>query len=439
MRSPTVNVGILTGNTISFLFFEEYVHKETVEFLVGEQRALLVNNKILFNGKLYTELFFEPVSRATASFGLKAVVIGKDFHWQREEDQTFKGALNLLATPQGIVAINEVSVEDYLTSVISSEMSATASEELLKAHAVISRSWLMAQMEKSKDKEINRDTYPSYNKDQYRLIRWYDREDHLLFDVCADDHCQRYQGITKISVPEVEKAVLETQGEILMYDGKICDTRFSKCCGGVTEKFEHCWEPTPHAYLTAVRDSTDTDLPDLTIEENADKWIRSSPASFCNTNDKSILGQILNNYDLETSDFFRWQVELSQSELRSLLCRKIKDIDFGEITELVPMRRGLSGRIEELKIIGTKRTYVIGKELEIRRALSESHLYSSAFIIDKENVADGIPGNFILTGAGWGHGVGLCQIGAAVMGEKGYTYKEILTHYYPGSAIIGKY
>lgn len=437
MEAPVVNVGILTEKAISFVFNEEYIHTESGVFLTGEQRALLVNDKIVFNGKLYEELFFEPTT-PSASFDLKAVTIGVNFHWERKEDQRFKGALNLIATEEGIIAINQVDVEDYLTSVISSEMSATASKELLKAHAVISRSWLLAQIEKNFKITDNQETYETSYQDENRLIRWYDREDHTLFDVCADDHCQRYQGITRASTPIVNEVIKETRGEVMSEGDVICDTRFSKCCGGVTEKFEHCWEPIPHSYLTVLHDDKNSSYPDLTIEKEAVQWIRTSPEAFCNTKDKDILSQVLNNYDQETTDFYRWKVEYTQ-EVLSELIRRRSGIDFGDILDLIPLKRGTSGRIEELKIIGSKKTFIIGKELEIRRSLSESHLYSSAFVVDKEDGSKGVPARFILTGAGWGHGVGLCQIGAAVMGAKGYTYKQILTHYFPGAEIKKRY
>lgn len=437
MEAPAVNVGILTEKAISFVFNDEYVHTESGAFLTGEQRALLVNDKIIFNGKLYDELFFEPAS-SKSSFDLKAVTIGVNFHWERKEDQRFNGALNLIAGKEGIVVINEVDVEDYLTSVISSEMSATASKELLKAHAVISRSWLLAQIEKNFRITDNHEKYETSHQDEDQLIRWYDREDHKLFDVCADDHCQRYQGITRASTPIVEEVIKETRGEIMIDGDSICDTRFSKCCGGITETFENTWEPIPHSYLTALRDSKDTDFPDLTNEEEADKWIRTSPDAFCNTKDKEILSQVLNNYDQETTDFYRWKVAYDQDVLAELIQRK-SGIDFGSIVDLIPVERGTSGRIVKLKIVGTKKTFTLGKELEIRRTLSESHLYSSAFVVDKEEITDGIPARFILTGAGWGHGVGLCQIGAAVMGANGYDYKQILTHYFPGAVIEKRY
>lgn len=437
MDAPLVNVGIMTEKALSFVFNGEYIHTESSSFLTGEQRALFVNGNIVYNGKLYKELFFEPAS-PESSFDLKAVTIGVDFHWQRQEDQRFKGALNLVAGNEGIVVINSIDVEEYLTSVISSEMSATASKELLKAHAVISRSWLLAQIEKTFRLGNAPDKYKSCERDHEQLVRWYDREDHHMFDVCADDHCQRYQGITRASTPIVKEVIHETRGEILTDGESICDTRFSKCCGGVTEQFEHCWEPVPHSYLTAVRDSRETAFPDLTDPVEAEMWIRNTPDAFCYTTDKKILSQVLNNYDQETTNFYRWKVTYTQEELAELIHRK-SGIDFGEILDLIPLERGTSGRIEKLRIVGTRRIYTIGKELEIRRTLSETHLYSSAFVVDKEDMHASIPQRFVLTGAGWGHGVGLCQIGAAVMGEQGYSYTEILAHYFRGATIEKRY
>lgn len=433
-----VNVGIMTQKSILFVLNGSYIETETGEELQGEQRAIWTNGKILFNGKLYEDLFFEPTDKKSCSFDLKAVTIGVDFHWQRREDQRFRGALNLAVTEEGIVAINQIDTEEYLTSVISSEMSANASKQLLKAHAVISRSWLLAQIEKNQQLAKGEKPYTSCQQDEEQLIRWYDREDHVLFDVCADDHCQRYQGITRETNPVVKEAIQETRGEVLLYDGVICDARFSKCCGGVTERFENCWEPIDHPYLAVLRDAPEKEHPDLTNEEEAQKWIRTAPSAFCHTTDKAILSQVLNNYDQETTDFYRWQVIYTQEELAELIHRK-SGIDFGQILDLVPLERGGSGRIVRLKIIGSQRSLIIGKELEIRRTLSESHLYSSAFVVDKELSANGVPTCFILTGAGWGHGVGLCQIGAAVMGAKGYTYDAILTHYFPGATIEAKW
>lgn len=433
-----MDVGIVTEKAVRFVFNGEYVNTASGEFLAGEQRALFISGKIVFNGKLYEEIRFEPFRYEEASFDLKAVTIGKNFHWQRQEDQRFQGSLLLLAGTEGIITVNRVGVEEYLTSVISSEMNAHASKALLKAHAVISRSWLLAQIEKNRRITTDKTHYQTFFEDEQERVRWYDREDHRLFDVCADDHCQRYQGVTRASTPVVQEVVNETRGEILTYRQAICDARFSKCCGGVTEEFEYCWEPVHHFYLSRVRDDKENSLPDLTQEAEAVKWIRSAPAAFCHTHDKEILKQVLNKYDLETPDFYRWKVVYSQRELATLVEKKL-NMRFGSILDLVPLERGASGRISRLKIVGSERSFIIGKELEIRRVLSESHLYSSAFTVDKENLSEGIPERFVLMGAGWGHGVGLCQIGAAVMGANGYGYEEILSHYFPGAVIEKRY
>ena len=429
-----VSVGIVSAERVHFILNAPYNAKGKV--VSGEQTVELSEGAILWNGDSYREITFSP-QNSESSFSLDDGVIGINFHWERKETQTFLGTLRFVVEEGKICAINQLPVEWYLESVISSEMSATSSMELLKSHAVISRSWLLAQMEKRKNvaKEGNNGFF-SFVKTDTELIRWYDREDHTIFDVCADDHCQRYQGITKETSPHVKEAVAATRGMILSYDGEICDARFYKSCGGVLEEFQYCWENIKKPYLIALRDSeNENDFPDLTIEANADKWIRESPASYCNTNDKSILTQVLNDYDQETSDFYRWKVNYSQQELRTLIEDKTK-MSFGDILDLVPLERGKSGRIWRLKIVGSKASFTIGKELEIRRVLSASHLYSSAFVVDKYDTdAQGVPQRFELIGAGWGHGVGLCQIGAAVMGAKGYKYDEILLHYYRGAEI----
>ena len=390
---------------------------------------------LLWNGNLYRELTFSPCSNR-ASFSLENVTIGVNFHWERKETQTFLGTLRLVVEADKICAINCLPVEKYLVSVISSEMNATSSLEFLKAHAVISRSWLLAQISKRARQENGSNGFFSFIKKEEELIRWYDRDDHTIFDVCADDHCQRYQGITKANNIHVEQAVKDTRGRILMNDNEICDARFSKCCGGVTEEFQYCWEDKQYPYLKALRD-TDANadiLPDLSIETEADKWIRTSPKAFCNTQDRKVLSQVLNDYDQETSDFYRWTVIYTQQELAELVSENLK-IELGDIIDLQPIARGKSGRIWKLKLVGTKGTFTIGKELEIRRALSKTHLYSSAFVVDCCDVENGVPQRFVITGAGWGHGVGLCQIGAAVMGERGYSYDKILLHYYQGAEI----
>lgn len=371
---------------------------------------------------------FRPLS-SDSYFTLKDVTIGVDFHWQRKENQSFLGKLKLKKSGDLTLALNIVPVEDYLTSVISSEMSADASLELLKAHAVISRSWVLAQICHKASASGHVDMLDTPEE----RVKWYDHDDHVDFDVCADDHCQRYQGITRASRAQVRSAILSTWGEVLMYGDELCDARFSKCCGGAFEEFQYCWEPRRHDYLVAARDAVDgAPLPDLTVEANAREWILGRPDAFCSDVDESILAQVLNNYDRETVDFYRWIVDYDVDELSEIV-RERSGIDFGEIRDLVPLARGTSGRIYRLKIVGSKRTMIVGKELEIRKWLSRSHLYSSAFMVERT-----LHG-FRLHGAGWGHGVGLCQIGAAVMGERGFNYRQILSHYFKDAEIRSIY
>ena len=441
-KQPNVNVGIVSGQKIHFSLNKPYLAKG--EMVTGEQEVAFSEGGILWNGNQYSSLTFHPQS-ADASFSLSDVTIGVNFHWERKETQTFLGTLHFVVESDKICAINELPVERYLESVISSEMSATSSLELLKAHAVISRSWLLAQMKKRREVAESGNNFFSFVKKDDQLIRWYDREDHTIFDVCADDHCQRYQGITKETSPHVAEAIRQTKGQILMDGDDICDARFSKCCGGVTEEFQYCWEDTPKNYLSSVRDiiqgvksagtAAPAPLPSLQDEAAADAWIRSNPPAFCNTTDKKILTQVLNDYDQETADFYRWKVTLTQEKLKQLLDEKLK-MNFGDILDLQAEERGKSGRISKLRIVGTEKTFVIGKELEIRRALSDTHLYSSAFVVDRCDIDEkGVPQRFDIIGAGWGHGVGLCQIGAAVMGEEGFDYDAILLHYYQGAEI----
>ncbi|MEI8113026.1 MAG: SpoIID/LytB domain-containing protein [Bacteroidia bacterium] len=443
MNEPHLRIGIMYQPEIIFRLNEHYllsphgipyerIHK--VNYLDGK---IMLNNEI----QDHDTLLFEPVRYHEASFELNDVVIGINFHWERKEDQQFKGSLEFMIENDKLTAVNILPLEDYLISVISSEMSAASSLELLKAHAIISRSWILAQIKKGKELKEATEIYQSSSETAEEYIRWYDREDHLNFDVCADDHCQRYQGITRQSTALVEKAVAETRGMLLMYDGKICDARFSKSCGGISETFENVWEPEVHQYLQSIVDNPEKPVGfdiDLTQEAAAEKWIRNKPAAFCNTDAKQILSQVLNDYDQETTDFYRWDLHYLQDDLAELIARK-SGRDFGNIVDLIPVERGKSGRLIKLKIVGTKLTMIIGKELEIRKTLSESHLYSSAFVVDKLKIIDGIPGEFHLTGAGWGHGVGLCQIGAAMMGEQGYKYDEILMHYFRGAEISKKY
>ena len=423
---------------VNFVLFGEYRLADGT-IVTGEQHAeVTAEGQVAWNGTVADVVTFEPSENGY--FELKGVTIGVNFHWERKENQRFSGALHLIVENGKLTSVNVLPVEDYLLSVISSEMSATASLELLKAHAVISRSWLLAQIDKNKRITEEHEDYKACEEGgEDEMIKWYDREDHVNFDVCADDHCQRYQGITRQSTERVRDAIKATWGEVLTYGGELCDARFSKCCGGVYEEFENCWEPKHYDYLEARRDGEDEmNFPDLTKEAAAEEWILTSPKAFCNTNDKQILSQVLNNYDQETTDFYRWTVEYTQEELAALILKR-SGVDYGQILDLQPVARGTSGRLYKLKIVGTKKTLTIGKELEIRRTLSPSHLYSSAFIVERHDVTDGVPGKFVLRGAGWGHGVGLCQIGAAVMGEKGHNYKEILLHYFINANITTLY
>lgn len=430
----TIRVGILTRSEVRVIFNGKYSCEERV--FEGEH--------ILKEAGVYT-----PTSE-DCTFDLCDVTIGIDFHWERNETQRFKGSLEILPTEGGkFTAVNVLDIEDYLQSVISSEMSATSHMELLKAHAVISRSWALCKIQRSLQ-----DSAFAYQESEGKRICWYGSEPHKGFDVCADDHCQRYQGLRAKDHKNAVKAVQDTKDEVLAYpieastgsatakegsgtEFEICDARYYKSCGGVTEEFETCWEDAHHDYLVKVVDrehyssvasTSSTNTLDLTKEENAREWILSNPEAFCNTDDKEILGQVLNDYDQETIDFYRWKVVYSQEELTALVARHASQL--GKIIDLIPLKRGVSGRIYELKIVGENESMIIGKELEIRKWLSNSHLYSSAFVVEKEN------NTFTLYGAGWGHGVGLCQIGAAVMAEKGYTYKEILQHYYPNTELL---
>ena len=440
---PEIEVGIIASKELKFSLGCDFLSEQKEKIQAGYYSVVVKNNQIVLltnsgEKKCGNQLKLTPENQ-DSFFELKNVIIGVGFHWEQEENQKFSGELKLIPEDDKVRAINVIGLEYYLKSVISSEMSATSSAELLKAHAVISRSWLLAQIEKTKSLKAGGGLYQTSHETGDEIVRWYDREDHRNFDVCADDHCQRYQGISKIHSEKVLQAVEETYGEVLMHEGKICDARFSKCCGGVSENFENVWEPVRHRYLTKVVDSEfgDTTCVDLRREDEAELWIRNKPHAFCNTSDENILSQVLPDFDQATTDFYRWKVEYSQKELSELI-NKRSGIDFGEIVKLEPIRRGHSSRLIKLKIHGTKKTLTVGKELEIRKWLSESHLYSSAFVIDQLDEKAGIPQKFVLTGAGWGHGVGLCQIGAAVMGEKGYSYEEILEHYFR-DAVIEKF
>ncbi|UCG27503.1 MAG: SpoIID/LytB domain-containing protein [Bacteroidales bacterium] len=442
MKEPSVQVGIMNDHEISFVLRGNFLVSGYRQSFSGSFHARINSGTIEIAGigndfRIEGEIEFKPVDYGNSFFVLQNVTIGIDFHWEQKEEQRFRGSLKLLKDDTSIIAINTLPVEDYLLSVISSEMKATGSLEFLKAHSVISRSWLIAQMNRSlKTDDRPGDYFPEKGADN-EIIKWYGREDHKLFDVCADDHCQRYQGITRATTKTVGEAVKRTRGLVLLYNNRVCDTRFSKSCGGISESFENVWESVRHPYLTKVIDYNrkikNFDL-DLTREEAADQWIRSSPPAFCNTTDERILSQVLLDYDRETTDFYRWKVEYSQEEISEIIKQK-SGMDFGKIIDLVPVERGCSGRLIRLKITGAEREMIVGKELEIRKLLSHSHLYSAAFTVDRMQPVDGIPMGFVLTGAGWGHGVGLCQIGAAVMGDKGYSYDEILKHYFTGARI----
>ena len=445
---PTITVGVLTAPVVDFE--GEFDVAASEETLRGAARASVSGNSIFIDcgGKrsVYASgVLLTPTVRGTTSFVIRGVTIGIGFHWERKEDQRFTGALRLVAKGGDVVAINVVTVEEYLSSVISSEMSAASSTNLLKAHAITSRSWLLAQRERSGELKAGGKRYPTTSRAHGRLVRWYDREEHDLYDVCADDHCQRYQGVPKSSADAVRQSVAQTRGQVVMYDGRICDARFSKSCGGITEPFGNVWQPVEIPYLVNRADIPAAGRlpdflagPDVSRENLAEGWIRSSPPAFCNTADTRILSQVLLTYDQETADFYRWKVEYTQESISALI-REKTGIDFGAIVDMAPVERGPSGRLTLLKIVGEKKTLTIGKELEIRRTLSPSHLYSSAFVIDSEDIRGTIPSRFVLTGAGWGHGVGLCQIGAAVMGDRGYSPESILSHYFPGTSVSTLY
>ena len=443
-KTPTISVGIMFEQEIKFTLNGEFKGPKG-NSISGTWKVALEHEDIYLSSpdsgsfQLEHGMVFIPLDAENSSFKLHDVTIGIGFHWERKEDQEFKGGLKFIVENHKITAINVLSVEDYLISVNSSEMSATSSAELLKAHAVISRSWLLAQIEKNKKISDDASGYESLIDTKDEHIKWYDREDHQYFDVCADDHCQRYQGITRASTKLVEEAINETYGEALTYGNKICDARFSKCCGGMMETFENAWEPVNHPYLQKKIDNDHNPAGyklDLENEPSAQSWIKGNPDAFCNTDDALVLSQVLNDYDQETNDFFRWQVKYGQEEIGPLIKERI-GLDFGLVLDFQPIERGASGRLIKLRIVGSKLTKIIGKELEIRKALSKSHLYSSAIVIEKEE--ENGKTNFMIRGAGWGHGVGLCQIGAAVMGDRGYSYRKILQHYFVNSELKSLY
>ena len=432
MTEPIITVGIISGKKIELKIIGEYYLPRLNLYIHGKSYFKKSSHGILLESTLGTYYInesdiFIAANEDNASFWVRNVKIGKGFHWERKEDQRFLGDFKFVVEKEEITLVNVIPVELYLESVIGSEMSEHASAALLESQAIVARSWTLAQLNKENEKPRNE------LRKKGMHLRWYERDSHTLYNFCADDHCQRYQGIIKTSTMRTAAAVDKTRGIVLREGKNICDTRYSKSCGGVTELYENVWSKTAHPCLESVYDFvTPTYYSDwdLTIEKNARKWILAKPEAFCNTEDETVLKQVLVDFDVETKDFFRWEKSFFQNEIAELI-RKNLHHNFGDILDLIPIERGKSGRIIKLKIIGSKREFTIGKELEIRRALSDSHLYSSAFIVEKKNVANGVPQSFVLHGAGWGHGVGLCQIGAAVMGEKGYKFDEILAHYFP--------
>jgi SpoIID/LytB domain protein len=469
LEEPRIKVGLMTSRTVAFSLSGSYRMSNGEVLESGDYTAGLDEGRVTLAGPGSWNLALlrlEPVDFETSRATVHGVTIGVEFHWERRESQLFQGALAFEPSGEALQVINELPLESYLVSVISSEMSAACPPELLRAHAIVSRSWLLAQIhaetqpqvsavhESKRDWEVRDEERARYGAAEY-FIKWYDRENHSGFDVCADDHCQRYQGISKAFSNEAFDAVNETRGRVLMFGGEICDARYSKSCGGVTEEFGSAWEDRDVPYLAAVYDGEEGEAPaanlSLTRESDAAAWIESSPPAFCNTDSSELLTKILPNFDQETADFYRWRVEYSQDEL-SQIVRDRLGVDCGRIKSLRPLERGKSGRIVLLKIVAENANYIVGKELQIRRTLSRSHLYSSAFVVEaaseSENDTPSPPGNsgdsrfpdrFILIGAGWGHGVGLCQIGAAVMAEQGYTHEEILAHYFKGARAEGRY
>lgn len=423
---PEISVGIIHASNIYFTLNGNFAGNDNFTIAPGKHCISISEGVVSLDGKTVDKLPLLSPTNDKCRFTLHDVVIGIGFHWEQKEDQLFKGSLSFVVEDGQLWAVNTLSIEDYLFCVIASEMKSTSSLELLKAHAVVSRSWLVAQIEaKMKPKCLYRDA----NLNSATLIKWYDREDHTLFDVCADDHCQRYQGLTRANNKTVKKAIDETAGQLLIYNNEVCDARFSKCCGGMTELFESCWQPSHIDYLQSFVDNpirpAGTHDWDLTTEDGARNWITSSPDAYCNTTDAEVLRQVLNDYDVKTTpQMYRWSVSYSPEELSSLIESKCQ-LGIGTVQNMEVVERGPSGRIVQLKLVGSERTVTIGKELEIRRALSPSHLQSSAFVVDRN-----MEGHFILRGAGWGHGVGMCQVGAAVMAHKSFSYKTILYHYF---------
>jgi stage II sporulation protein D len=430
---PVIKVGICTGREVRFRLNGRFRLGDLS--LSGIFSAAAAGREIRVCDETGRELWrrAEVFCRAEegATFTVYEVTIGIDFHWERKQEETFCGDLRFIAPENDRIAvINEIGLEAYLASVISSEMNAAAPFEFLQAHAVISRSWLAAMLGRREEKPR---VLTQTERRDGEIIRWYDREDHDFFDVCADDHCQRYQGIGGIRTGRAAEAVLATRGMFLLKDDEICDARYHKACGGLTENFATAWEDKKISYLASVPDSM-VKHPPVRTETEAKSWILSFPDAYCHTKDGQILRQVLPAFDQETADFFRWQVAYSRTELEEIIGKKA-GMDVGVLYDLVPLMRGPSGRIFRLQIRGSKTSFIVGKELEIRRLLSPSHLFSSAFVVSVERDTSGLPARFILHGAGWGHGVGLCQVGAAVMAAQGFEAAEILTHYFCGASL----
>jgi len=440
MRQPNINIGLVTGGELKFSLLGNYYQLGTQNLFSGNFSAVIQNGKILLKGENGEFLFssgitFKPENFNVELFKVFGVKIGIDFHWESAKDLIYAGSLKLIIEDNQLTAVNIAPLENYLEGVISSEMNPKSHLEFLKAHAVISRSWLLSQMENRKKQKKEKGA--ENTGDENEIIKWYDRGDHKNYDVCADDHCQRYQGLGKNVSEIVREAISETRGVALIQNDKIFDARYSKCCGGKTELFENVWSDAEKSQMPSIFDykfPPDNFAEELESEQNAVEWINGLPEAFCNITDQEILEEILVEFDQKTKDFFRWEVEISQEKISNLLKEKL-NIDFGDVLDLIPVERGASGRLIKLKIIGTKAEKTVGKELEIRRILSEKHLFSSAFVIEKLENKNGVPAGFVLRGAGWGHGVGLCQIGAAVMARQKYRFDEILAHYYPNIQI----
>ncbi len=438
MNEPIISVGIKRKEEIEINFWGKFTNENRKISFEDETKFFLKNGAIFAENhqniyEIKNGEIFSPEEFVFNSFVVQDVVIGKEFHWERKQNQQFFGSLKIVITKAELEIINILPIEKYLESVISSEMNPEAPMALLKAEAVIARSWAISQKMKKRKNHKKEQKFDNTNE----KITWTESEGHEKYDVCSDDHCQRYQGIIDKRNTRAEIAVSETKGLCLIYGKEICDARYSKCCGGVTETYENVWSNEEVPYLSSIEDidsPTEFSGINLTIENNAQEWIKGNPESFCNTNNENLLKTILKDYDSETKNFYRWKEELTQSEIKELLSAKT-GIDFGNILDLIPLERGKSGRIVRLKIVGTKREKIFGKELEIRKILSKSHLYSSAFIVEKKIIIENVPQIFVLRGAGWGHGVGLCQIGAAVMSNKGYEFDEILNHYFPNAQI----